>query len=172
MPRSDTDEFSDYDFSEFTEADLTQIDEHISSQHCYRTPTRQGILSVASCARSSAHSTQGDFSDTSESESDSETEVKLEPLEEFFSSQPSFKYNPCESASQQFQRLCREEGWRKGNSKQAVAWGGYLTALVGQFQTSYGTDEDDLDAWHELLKHVGIAKPPDNTEGCKDVSSK
>lgn len=99
-----------------------------------------------------------------------EKEKKIEPLERFFTSYKWFRYNPKESVSEQWARLRRQGGWKRGDPKGEEAWQGYRTALVTQFNVSYGRDDNNLDAWHALLAHIGITELPESIEECKNVS--
>ncbi|KXN86038.1 hypothetical protein AN958_10595 [Leucoagaricus sp. SymC.cos] len=92
-----------------------------------------------------------------------------EPLEEFFKQYSWFTYDPNESASEQFHRLQKEAGWKRDDPEQKAAWEDYLEALVGQFNASFGTDEDDLTAWHGLLAHIGVTDLPDSAKKCKQI---
>jgi hypothetical protein len=77
---------------------------------------------------------------------------------------------PGQSASTQFQRLRDEAGWDRDDDENDRAWMSYRTALVRQFNTTYSVDEDDLAAWHDLLRHIGINNPPPEVAECKKVS--
>lgn len=89
------------------------------------------------------------------------------PLETFFKQYSWFIYDPTQSASQQFHRLQTEAGWER--EEQRDAWEGYLEALVLQFNSSYGENENDLTAWHGLLARIGINNFPDSVKVCKSI---
>jgi len=93
------------------------------------------------------------------------------PLKDFFNQYPWFTYNPTESAPKQFHRLQTTAGWKRDDPDQQEAWEGYLEALVRQFNSSYGEDENELAAWHRLLARIGIHNLPDSVKKCKSVSS-
>jgi len=93
----------------------------------------------------------------------------MEPLEAFFRQYAWFKYKRNESAEEQFNRLRKGAGWKKGSSESDKAWEDYRTALVRQFNTSFSSDDNDLDAWHALLRHIGITKLPGTAKGCKEL---
>jgi len=61
-------------------------------------------------------------------------------------------------------------GWERDDPEQQEAWEDYLEALVRQFNSSYGEDENDLAAWHRLLARIGIHNFPDSIKKCKSVS--
>lgn len=92
------------------------------------------------------------------------------PLKTFFKQYSWFIYDPTQSASQQFHRLQTEAGWEREDPEQRDAWEGYLEALVLQFNSSYGENENDLTAWHGLLARIGINNFPDSVKVCKSVS--
>ncbi|KAJ3574230.1 hypothetical protein NP233_g1918 [Leucocoprinus birnbaumii] len=103
----------------------------------------------------------------------------VEPMEEFFTSFSSqFQYKPDEPAAAQMARLRKalkrihknkEEGEIKAILK--AAQDHYKTALVRQFNKSYGTNVDDLalDAWYKLLQRCGITPLPGTAKACKKI---
>lgn len=94
----------------------------------------------------------------------------MQPLEAFFRKYRWFTYVPGQSASAQFKRLRDEAGWDRDDDENDRAWQSYRTALVRQFNATYSVDEDDLAAWHALLRHIGVNNPPSTVEECKKVS--
>lgn len=94
------------------------------------------------------------------------------PLQRFFTQHRGFEYNPHEPASTQFDRLMKAQGWNKDNPKHVEAWEKYLTALVKEFNVSYGRDVEDLAVWHGLLARIGLMDLPDNVKKCKKVNGR
>ncbi|XP_006460537.1 hypothetical protein AGABI2DRAFT_220577 [Agaricus bisporus var. bisporus H97] len=93
----------------------------------------------------------------------------MQPLEAFFRKYRWFIYVPGQSASAQFKRLRDEAGWDRDDDENDRAWQSYRTALVRQFNATYSVDEDDLAAWHALLRHIGVNNPPSTVEECKKL---
>jgi len=93
----------------------------------------------------------------------------MEPLEVFFRQYAWFKYRRDESAEEQFNRLRSEAKWKRGDPENDEAWEDYRTALVRQFNTSFSSDDNNLDAWHALLRHIGITDPPETVKKCKEL---
>lgn len=103
-------------------------------------------------------------------------QLPVGPLEGFFTGFSEFEYRPNESASVQMKRLkvlmekvyeMDEPETRQRKLRELKR--NYDTALVRQFHLSYGKDEDDLAAWHKLLRHCGIEKLPKTSAACKRV---
>ncbi|KAG9311185.1 hypothetical protein JVU11DRAFT_8258 [Chiua virens] len=95
------------------------------------------------------------------------------PLNEFFTKYyPNFQYDPTESASHEFYRLCDEFGWDRDDVDRADAHEEFKDALVKQFNEVYGTDEDDLGDWQNLCLILQIDPAPDDLDGCREVVSK
>ena len=103
-------------------------------------------------------------------------QLPVGPLEGFFTGFSEFEYRPKESASVQMKRLkvlmekvyeTDEPETRQRKLRELKR--NYDTALVRQFHLSYGKDEDDLAAWHKLLRHCGIEKLPKTSVACKRV---
>ncbi|KAF9443008.1 hypothetical protein P691DRAFT_764677 [Macrolepiota fuliginosa MF-IS2] len=93
----------------------------------------------------------------------------MEPLEIFFRRYAWFRYRRDESAEEQFNRLRREAKWKRSDPENDEAWEGYRTALVRQFNTSFSSDDNNIDAWHALLRHIGIYNPPETVKKCKEL---
>lgn len=89
------------------------------------------------------------------------------PLVEFFDQYPSFDYNHSASASNEFRRLCNVNAWDRFEKDEAR--GEYKSALIRQFNLSYGTDVNALESWRLLCTYIGIDPLPDTLEGCKRV---
>jgi hypothetical protein len=114
--------------------------------------------------------TESDTNSLADIEIKSESSDEVEPMEQFFSQYSWFDYSAPQPASQQFKRLREEAGWERSNPEGKEAWEGYRTALVRQFNFSYSIDEDDLEAWHALIRHIGFIDLPDTAAECKTVS--
>lgn len=102
-----------------------------------------------------------------------------EPLKSFFTSFIGFEYKSKEPAATQMVRLRKflENAYNKKDKtiREEVfedAKQRYNTAHVRQFHRSYGRDEDDLVAWHKLLRRCGITPLPGTPKECKKVSIK
>ncbi|KAK7177834.1 hypothetical protein PSPO01_16118 [Paraphaeosphaeria sporulosa] len=71
------------------------------------------------------------------------------PLDAFFRSFPTFKYDPSQPPATSYARLRAHEGWQRGEAASADAWDHYQDALEGELRLWYG-EEDDLAAWHAM----------------------
>ena len=91
------------------------------------------------------------------------------PLATFFNQYTGFRYDPTESATDEFRRLCRQQMWDRYDPAREEAREEYRTAVVSQFNVNYGTDVDALESWHTLCKYIGIDPIPDTLEACKRV---
>lgn len=86
-------------------------------------------------------------------------------IDKFFARYPLYPYNRYEPFWKQFHQLCRAYHWpttREGreddkdpNSEQKLAWKAFRIAVVKSFGATFGTAEDDIDAWGRLCKAVG-----------------
>ncbi len=95
----------------------------------------------------------------------------LEHIDAFFSKYPQFKRDPTMSVATQLNQLRRQEKWwgRRRNLWDVALWK-YQNALVQQFNASYGTDAQDLETWHRILRRIHPGELPQTVEGCKKVS--
>ncbi|KAF8176955.1 hypothetical protein BJ912DRAFT_908915 [Pholiota molesta] len=91
------------------------------------------------------------------------------PLAEFFSEYPSFFYDSDNSASAEFYRLCDHFKWERNDPDRAEAHAAYKNALTRQFNTNYGTDNDNLASWQSLCQRVGITPIPGTLKGCREA---
>ncbi|KXN85784.1 hypothetical protein AN958_10842 [Leucoagaricus sp. SymC.cos] len=107
-----------------------------------------------------------------------------DPLEVYFTSFEGFEYRSNESASKQMKRLMTTleqrynkqfEGRIQGSGKikafevPEVVKEGYQTALVEQFNTSFGKNVNELKAWHKLLRHCRVPELPATVPECKKI---
>ncbi|KAK7221888.1 hypothetical protein V2G26_009891 [Clonostachys chloroleuca] len=91
------------------------------------------------------------------------------PLDTFFGSFRSFKYDPSLPSSTSFAKLRDLEGWERGDPEGKDAWDRYQDALATELEMWYGAD-DDLAAWHSLCRAVGIEPPPPTCALCKKAA--
>ncbi|KXN86042.1 hypothetical protein AN958_10599 [Leucoagaricus sp. SymC.cos] len=83
-------------------------------------------------------------------------------LDLFFSQYPEFDAirDRSESVAAQMGRLRRrEKWWGERTHLWDIALAEYHEALVLQFNASYGTDVNDLETWHRVLKIIGAELP-------------
>ena len=97
---------------------------------------------------------------------------KTHPIEDFFASFSPFVFNPLAPSGNEFQRLRREKGWKRGDAEGGIAWGAFRLALVKEFNAGFGTDASDLLAWQTLCTIIGVEKAYQMTscEACERVS--
>jgi len=58
-----------------------------------------------------------------------------------------------------------------GKEKQDDARGGLRDALTMQFNSTYGTDIDDIDNWQNLCRVLGISPISKDLDECRHVRS-
>ncbi|KAF8989173.1 hypothetical protein BDQ17DRAFT_1414478 [Cyathus striatus] len=94
------------------------------------------------------------------------------PLDTFFTkyeSEGKYKYNKNTPINEEFGNLFRAYGW-KGQAYHQVRLE-YRNAVVEQFNSAYGTDLNDLNAWKHLCQIIGINPVPEKQrmqKGCKE----
>ncbi|KIK64218.1 hypothetical protein GYMLUDRAFT_196081 [Collybiopsis luxurians FD-317 M1] len=91
------------------------------------------------------------------------------PIETFFSQYPEYDYDPTRETMTQFQQLCRFKGWNRDpeDPEKKEALEGVRGAIAQQFNAFYGSDENDLNAWHNLYRVLRAEDIPDSVEVCK-----
>lgn len=76
----------------------------------------------------------------------------------------NFVYDPSQSVSSEWYRLCDMMRWRDGGPERRSAHEEFKDALVHQFNTNFGTDENSLEAWKVLCEILSISPIPDTLE--------
>ncbi|KDR67098.1 hypothetical protein GALMADRAFT_130478 [Galerina marginata CBS 339.88] len=89
------------------------------------------------------------------------------PLAEYFAQHPTFTPNHNKSATSEFHRLCQALHLPKQSRARKAARAAFKDALTEEFNSIYGTDADDLVAWHTLCERIGIAPVPSTLEECR-----
>ena len=92
------------------------------------------------------------------------------PLESFFSQYPEFQPQPSNSPIAEFNRLCREYGWRRNDPEKEAARYHFNIAIKEEFDDLYGSNENDIKNWHKLCRVLQIDPVPRTLQGCRSVS--
>jgi hypothetical protein len=92
------------------------------------------------------------------------------PLENFFSQYPEFQSQPSSSPVAEFNRLCKENEWRKDDPEKKDARYHFNIAIKEEFDDLYGSDENDIKNWHKLCRVLQIDPVPGTLPGCRAVS--
>ncbi|TFK67489.1 hypothetical protein BDN72DRAFT_770668 [Pluteus cervinus] len=97
--------------------------------------------------------------------------VRLPHIDVFFSRFPQFNYNPHSHPSSEFQRLSTFNGWDWDDDdtewEAREARRNFRSALVMQFNATYGTDANSLVAWQELCRTLQYPTIPDTLRECR-----
>ncbi|KAF5341046.1 hypothetical protein D9611_005932 [Ephemerocybe angulata] len=94
------------------------------------------------------------------------------PIAAFFSTEhPDFPYNPRNSASFEFRRLCHHRKWKgeKYAAERTEAYEAFQDALAQQFNARYGTDADRVEPWQNLCRTLGLPIPEELKEAREAV---
>ncbi|KAK5678775.1 hypothetical protein LTR17_027637, partial [Elasticomyces elasticus] len=90
----------------------------------------------------------------------------------FFAEHPSFDYDRAKSSPREFYRMCSQFGWdRRSNGSypraREVAWQRFRTALIVQFNRSFGVDADDIATWEGICKFLELSPISSDMEGMR-----
>ena len=98
---------------------------------------------------------------------------RKQPLDSFFSTYADFKYDSEASSASEYQRFSRHKNWKRRDAVGEPAWADFRSALVLEFNASFGTDSKDLLAWQTLCKMVGLEELQklSSCEACETVSA-
>ncbi|KAG8769065.1 hypothetical protein FRC12_005187 [Ceratobasidium sp. 428] len=90
-------------------------------------------------------------------------------IQAFFDEYPAYEYDPSSSAMLEFYRMCEFFDWRRGMAEMEKARTKIRDALTHQFNSVYGTDENDLFAWQNLCRVLELPEVPDDLFRCRLV---
>ena len=93
------------------------------------------------------------------------------PLERFFSQYSKFQYQPTKSSVTEFNRLCKEYGWKKEEKTREDVRSKFNFAIKNEFGFLYGSVEKDIANWHKLCHVLRIDPAPNTLEECRKVRS-
>jgi hypothetical protein len=96
---------------------------------------------------------------------------RFDHLAAFFAQYSTFNYNKYSSATNEFHRLCRHQGWKHNNPIRNAAHEAFSDALARQFNGTYGHDAGNLGSWQALCRRLDIPAPKTLVEARK-VSAK
>ena len=97
------------------------------------------------------------------------TQAPVGPIERFFESFSNFHYNPSKPSAEEYQRLRKLNGWKRGDPEGEKAWLGFQLALVKDFNRWFGTDPNDLLAWQTLCITIGSREKLTTCDACDQV---
>ncbi|RDB14552.1 hypothetical protein Hypma_016592 [Hypsizygus marmoreus] len=80
-------------------------------------------------------------------------------LQAFFDGYPEFTYNPSNPATSEFNRMARLLQWSQYERNENKDY--FKDALVKEFNTIYGTDENSLESWQTLCRVLNITPVPE-----------
>ncbi|RDB27496.1 hypothetical protein Hypma_003779 [Hypsizygus marmoreus] len=81
---------------------------------------------------------------------------------------PGFTYNPSNPATSEFNRMARLLQWSQYERNENKDY--FKDALVKEFNTIYGTDENSLESWQTLCRVLSITPIPETLKVCREVS--
>ncbi|KAF8951641.1 hypothetical protein BDZ97DRAFT_1884932 [Flammula alnicola] len=91
------------------------------------------------------------------------------PLAEFFAQYSMFSYNANNSATTEFYRMCDFFSWERDDHERKDAREGFRNALTKQFNSNYGTNSEDLNAWQALCARLGVSPIPETLKECRQT---
>ncbi|KAI9851244.1 MAG: hypothetical protein M1838_004163 [Thelocarpon superellum] len=90
-------------------------------------------------------------------------------LDTFFAGYPEFNYRRGQSSTREFYRMCDFFGWDRDDPERGEAHDDFKTALVQQFNSLYGTDEESIESWRGLCLALDVDPLPDNVKDAKEI---
>ena len=96
---------------------------------------------------------------------------KNQPLKTFFARYSKFQYQPRNSPTAEFNRLCKEYQWEENSAKKKYARDEFNIAMVKEFNSLYGSDEKDISNWYKLCHVLRIDPVPSTLKECRAVGA-
>lgn len=98
-----------------------------------------------------------------------------QPLKEFFEDYAGFEFDPSASTTDEWRRLCRFCRWPnrkqdRNHAEREEAYEDFRRAMTQSFNITFGSDDDDADAWGRLCSAAGFSNSPRSLEERKEVS--
>ncbi|KAK7403331.1 hypothetical protein QQX98_010920 [Neonectria punicea] len=134
-------------------------------QHSRDSPAHTLVFKCETCRRS--FNGQGAL-DQHLRDSDIHQEKSETPLDVFFRSFPTFRYDPGLPPANSYAKLRQHERWHRDDPVSGQAWNRYQNALQSELHLWYAA-EDDLMAWHALCRAIGIEPLPKTCEQCEQA---
>ena len=97
--------------------------------------------------------------------------IRGQPLKRFFSQYSKFQYQPRNSPITEFNRLCEEYRWEKRSAEKKDAREEFNIAIKMEFNSLYGSDENDINNWYKLCHVLRIDPVPNTVKECREVSA-
>lgn len=104
------------------------------------------------------------------------TKKRSDPLQAFFAQYAPFKYNRRASSHDEFRRLCASLGWppyhiEPDHEERTEAWQSFRIAMVEAFNTTFGYDECDVEAWGRMCVLVDMEDIPEGLTARRQVDT-
>jgi hypothetical protein len=87
----------------------------------------------------------------------------------FFAGYPDFDYEPTNEVWSEYLGLIHHYGWKAKSQKEKEANAAFRIALVKQFGSIYGTDDNKLEVLQRLCEKLDIDVIPTSITACKKV---
>ncbi|KAI0797242.1 hypothetical protein BC629DRAFT_1592291 [Irpex lacteus] len=88
-------------------------------------------------------------------------------LRNYFNRFPDFHYDETKETISQFKRLSRQQQWSQDERDDERDQ--LRTALVMQFNDSYGEDDEDIQGWQKLCQAINLDHTPESVTECKQL---
>ncbi|KAG9088320.1 hypothetical protein FS749_002252 [Ceratobasidium sp. UAMH 11750] len=90
-------------------------------------------------------------------------------IQAVFDEYPNYPYDSSSPTMLEFYRMCEFFDWKRGDPVMEDARTKIRNALTRQFNTIYGTDENDLLAWQNLCRVLELQEVPDELFRCRQA---
>ncbi len=89
-------------------------------------------------------------------------------MRNYFDRFPEFNYDESKETIAQFHRLAKQKHWDEDEHKDERK--ALQTALVLQFNDTYGEEETDIHGWQKLCHAIDVDPMPGSVTECKKVN--
>ncbi|KAE8148528.1 hypothetical protein BDV25DRAFT_141721 [Aspergillus avenaceus] len=84
----------------------------------------------------------------------------MDEIDTFFAQYPGFAYSRDQPIHAEFYRMCDDFRWRKDEPERERAWKLFRIAVVQAFNSTVGSDANDLASWQRICLCLGISPMP------------
>ena len=95
--------------------------------------------------------------------------MNLRPIDRFFAQFHDFEYKRNAPVNKEYARLGWHKGWKRDTDESNEMYQKFRSALVDEFNNTYGMDENDIGSWRYLCTLLGIDQVPDSLYECRQV---
>ncbi|KAL3462795.1 hypothetical protein BJX64DRAFT_288006 [Aspergillus heterothallicus] len=93
-------------------------------------------------------------------------------IDAFFALYPRFTYQRQEPIYRELFRMFGEFNWERDDPRRDEAWENFRIAVIQAFNSTFGSDAEDLATWQRICRCLEIAPIPNQLTGAREAVSR